>query len=135
MAIIFCASSDQGSFQHSSRIVAPILNWLFPGLSAETIHSIVLGVRKCAHFTEFAILAILAYGALSKRTQKPLPIWRSYAQALLIVILYAASDEFHQLFVPTREASVVDVLIDSVGGAFGLAVAWTWSIKRFKKTK
>ena len=38
--------------------------------------------------------------------------------------LYAASDEFHQMFVPTRTAHVTDVLIDTAGGAAGLLAMW-----------
>jgi len=37
---------------------------------------------------------------------------------------YAASDEFHQLFVPSREASVLDVLIDTAGAVFALLLIW-----------
>jgi len=50
--------------------------------------------------------------------------WRPASLALLLVVLYAATDEFHQLFVPNRQASVIDVLIDSTGAFIGLLVAW-----------
>ena len=42
----------------------------------------------------------------------------------MIALLYAISDEIHQSFVPTREASVVDVLIDCAGAAAGIFVVW-----------
>jgi VanZ family protein len=43
---------------------------------------------------------------------------------LSLVFLYAASDEFHQRFVPTRTPLVSDVLIDTCGGAAGLFAVW-----------
>jgi VanZ family protein len=54
--------------------------------------------------------------------------WR----CLAIVALYAASDEFHQRFVPTREASVVDVFIDTSGAA--LALIFIWIVGRWRKS-
>jgi len=41
-----------------------------------------------------------------------------------MVFLYAASDEFHQIFVPSRTALVSDVIIDTTGGAIGLLLFW-----------
>jgi hypothetical protein len=52
MAVIFFASGDRMSFQHSSRIVAPLLHWLWPQLSPEAIHTVVVLVRKAGHVTE-----------------------------------------------------------------------------------
>ena len=122
MAVIFSASSDQGSFQRSSRIIQPLLLWVFPHLQAATVHEIVVAVRKCAHLTEYAILGVLIWRAFSRRPgMESYPWrWKHAGQALLLVVLYAATDEFHQLFVPTREGSIVDVLIDTTGAALGL---------------
>ena len=47
-------------------------------------------------------------------------VWPNIWLTLIVVVLYAASDEFHQLFVPSREASVRDVLIDSAGAILAL---------------
>jgi len=44
--------------------------------------------------------------------------------ALGVVFLYAISDEVHQAFVPTRQASTADVLIDTLGGGAGLVLIW-----------
>ena len=48
---IFGASSDSGSFPRSSRLIAPFLHWLFPGMSADHVHFAVIIARKCAHLT------------------------------------------------------------------------------------
>jgi len=44
---------------------------------------------------------------------------------LAVVLLYSASDEIHQAFVPGRTARISDVMIDTAGGAFGLGVLWS----------
>jgi VanZ family protein len=127
MAVIFFASGDRMSFQHSSRIVAPLLHWLWPQLSPEAIHTVVVLVRKAGHLTEYALLALLIWRALRHTpSDKPRPwSWRLAARTLLWVMLYAASDEFHQLFVPSREATITDVLIDTTGGALALCLLWS----------
>ena len=68
MALIFSASGDRASFSHSSRIIGPIVRWLFPQLSDEAVHAIVVLVRKCAHLAEYAVLALLLWRALRKPT-------------------------------------------------------------------
>jgi VanZ family protein len=127
MALIFTGSSDIASSQRSSRIIGPILHWLFPTMSKETVDIIVLCVRKCAHLTEYAILALLVWRALRKpQKNDPRPwSWRTGRNAVLFVLFYAATDEFHQLFVATRQASVTDVLIDAIGAAIGMLLLWT----------
>lgn len=114
------------SFQHSSRIIGPLLHWLFPQLPAATVHAVVVAVRKTAHVTEYAVLVLLLLRALRAREvpQSRAWSWPQASRALLLVILYAASDEFHQAFVPSREASVADVLIDTSGAALGLIILW-----------
>jgi VanZ family protein len=128
MALIFSASSDANSFAHSSRIIGPLLHWLFPQMPDDTMYFIVLVVRKCAHLTEYAVFALLLWRALRKPMKNdPRPwIWREARLALLIVALYAASDEFHQSFVPTRTALVSDVFVDTAGGAAGLLALWAF---------
>jgi VanZ family protein len=133
MALIFSASSDANSFEHSSRIIAPFLHWLFPQMPDDTLYLIVLLVRKCAHLTEYAVFALLLWRALRKPVKNdPRPwIWPEAGLALAIIFLYAASDEFHQIFVPTRTAQVSDVFIDTAGGAASLLALWI--IGRWRK--
>lgn len=126
MVVIFSASADTGSVQHSSRIIAPLLRWLFPHISEPTVNLIVLFARKCAHLTEYAILGILFWRALRKPVKNdPRPwSWQKVGWSILLVALYASSDEFHQRFVPGREASIRDVTIDTTGGILGMLVPW-----------
>jgi VanZ family protein len=132
MGLIFSASADTHSYQHSSGLFLPLLHWIFPGMSIEHIEMIHHGFRKCGHLTEFAILALLFWRAIH-HTRRPLVApqrseggwrWEEAGLALSFVFLYAASDELHQVFVPTRTALVSDVFIDSAGGAIGLMALW-----------
>lgn len=133
MIAIFTGSSDRGSFQHSSRILEPLLHWLFPNMAPETFQAIVFAVRKCAHLTEYAILAFLVWCALRKPKwgdTRPWE-WSQAGVALWVAALYASTDEFHQTFIPTREGCVRDVLIDTSGAIAGLLVLW--ALGRWRK--
>ena len=73
-------------------------------------------VRKCAHASEYAILAVLlllavrSYGFTGGR---------GAVISFAVTAAYAASDEFHQLFVPGRSGMFTDVLVDAAGGLAG----------------
>ncbi len=133
MVVIFSASSDRLSFQHTSRFIGPFVRWLMPHISERDLHAIIFGVRKCAHLSEYAILALLCWRGFGKTADPGNQAWswRRAVDVLLLVALYAATDEFHQKFVPSREASVLDVLIDVCGGAFGLI--FPWIVGRWRK--
>ncbi len=125
---IFGASSDSGSFSRSSRIIAPLLNWLFPGMTPDQVYAVVLFVRKCAHLTEYAIFTILVWNAIRRPHRKDARpwSWRQAMEALWFAGLYAATDEFHQTFVPSREGCLRDVAIDTSGAAAGLIILWAF---------
>jgi len=76
-------------------------------------------VRKSAHFTYYLVLAILVKYALERSGVHG---GRNILIALLICILYAISDEVHQLFVPGRSGEIRDVIIDSTGAASGILI-------------
>jgi VanZ family protein len=133
MCLIFTASTGAGSFQNSSRILAPLLHWLFPAMPQPDVNRIVFLIRKCAHMTEYAILALVVWRAIRKPIRNDPRPW-SWGQALavaLLVLLYASSDEFHQRFVPGRDASLRDVMLDTIGGVLGLLIIWAfWRSRR-----
>jgi VanZ family protein len=72
-------------------------------------------IKKGAHLAEYAILGWLIQRARGDR--------RAWWQSLLMAVAYAATDEFHQSFVPGRHPRVADVMIDAAGVAIGLIVA------------
>jgi VanZ family protein len=124
MAVIFSASADSESVEHTSRFLEPFLRWLKPDISAEAIDTVRTLIRKCAHVTEFAVLAALLWRALRSRCPAGEWSWKTAGLAFVIAVIYAATDEFHQLFVETRTGSAVDVLIDSFGAALALGALW-----------
>ncbi len=88
-------------------------------------------VRKLAHFTEYLVLGMLAINAIRLlmgssgrdfEDEATTPSRNFYIPVLswVFCILYAASDEFHQLFVPGRAGLVTDVCIDSAGALLGI---------------
>ena len=96
----------------------PVIGQIFVSSMAEHM------LRKGAHMAEYAVLGGLLL--LCMRQYLPGNVRSSGKyQALLafvVGVLYAASDEYHQTFVPERSGEVKDVCIDSVGVAVGIAV-------------
>ena len=62
------------------------------------------------------------------------PIKYTLAMSILFSFLYACTDELHQIFVPGRSAQFRDVLIDTLGASFGIAITYL-TIKLFAKVK
>lgn len=126
MSLIFFGSSDAKSYTHSSRIIVPLLHWLFPHMTEQHVELIHHLCRKCAHLTEYAVLAFLLWRAIRKPVRNdPRPWqWRHASLAIFIVFLYASTDEFHQRYVATRTPTVTDVFIDTSGATAGMILLW-----------
>ena len=91
-----------------------------PSLRFSEDNSVDLVVRKLGHAGIFGILALLIWRALAITTA----LARSWAWALVLTALYAASDEFYQGFTVGRHPALTDVGIDTLGAIAFLAVAW-----------
>ena len=130
--LIFVASRDTNSFNHSSRIIGPFVKWLLPKLTDPQVADIVFFVRKCAHATEYAVLAWLFWRAFRYQFANAAGHWsgRTARLAWLCSTIYAATDEWHQCFVVNRQGSAGDVLLDSFGAALGLVIIWLIGRKR-----
>ena len=119
LVFIAFASSVEFSAENTSRIIRPLLLWLFPNISEARITFVHFLTRKTAHFTEFAVLGLLSARAFSVSSQYMLRrMW--FFAGLLLVVVWALLDEFHQSFVPSRTASLYDSLIDIAGGLTAL---------------
>ncbi|MGH2317079.1 VanZ family protein [Planococcus sp. SE5232] len=120
MAVIFYLSHQPGSASSdlSSGVVAALLSFIdqmAPNLEfdSENFHTFV---RKNAHFIAYFLLSLLSLNA-----------WRSsgfYGMKQLVLgfgmcVLFAVTDEIHQLFIEGRSGEVRDVLIDSAGAGLG----------------
>ncbi len=135
MALIFCGSTDLLSAGNTSRYVEPLLHWLFATASQDTIDEMHHLIRKGGHMFEYGLLALLFHWALKPwmetagavvRGAGPAESWRLSGLALVLSAAYAATDEFHQSFVPSRGASVRDTLIDTSGAFLALLALWVW---------
>lgn len=81
-----------------------------------------IDIRKYAHMAEYALLAVpsaLFFRELLLERRIPL---RATCCSLVLCFLYACSDEYHQTFIPGRAGAMIDVAVDMVGVAFGLAL-------------
>ena len=121
MALIFYFSHQPAteSAELSRGVTALLLQaveTLAPGveIDAPVFHSFV---RKATHFAVYLVLGVLVINALFVSGVRG---YRAAGWALLICVLYAISDEFHQTFVPGRSGEVVDVLLDSLGSGTGI---------------
>lgn len=121
MMLIFYFSSqiaDQSSELSTgvTQLIIEFINKILPraNFNIETFNYIV---RKNAHFVVYLILGILVVNALKK---SGVVGYKGIFWALIICILYAISDEIHQLYVPGRAGQIKDVVIDSLGAMVGI---------------
>jgi VanZ family protein len=121
LAFISFASSDNFNAGNTSRIIGPLILWLFPNTSPETLAVVHFITRKIAHFTEYAILAFLAARAFLTEPRKAISS-RWFLICVTLIVVYALVDEYHQSFVPSRTASIFDSLIDMAGGLTALLI-------------
>jgi VanZ family protein len=135
VVILWCGfihwmSSNAFSAQNTSTILEPLLRFLMPSISEAKIQVVHFVVRKMAHLTEYFIAGTLLFRAFRDESGNE-RVWRWACYSILIVVLIALSDEFHQSFLASRTASMKDVGIDTLGGiiAQGMNVAW-WRHKR-----
>jgi len=128
---IFWMSTETFSSEGTFSVVRAVINFLVPGLSGKEVDLIHAIIRKLAHVVEYLILGFLLFRAFRGRSSAWWS-WRWFFLATIVVLLWAASDEFHQSFVSTRTASIVDVGIDIVGGILGQFVSGVWKRHRDK---
>jgi len=107
--------------QETARFVVPILRSLMPGAPVSQVQAVHMVLRKVAHLTEYAVLALLWFSAIV-RVEGRTPRAASWA-ALSICLVCACADEAHQSTLPTRQGSVRDVLIDAFGATAMLTIA------------
>ena len=90
-----------------------------PGEEVPTFEGIDFIIKKGGHMIGYAMLAVAcylaAYGTNWNRA-------RSTVLSLCLAVTYAASDEYHQSFIPGRSATVMDVGIDSAGAILGVTL-------------
>lgn len=135
MAIIFFLSSQQAADSNQlstgiTKIIVDLISGVFPGLTPQ-IEWLNHIVRKNAHFIAYFILGLLQINALYANGLRGK---KSFIIALAICFLYAASDEFHQTFVPGRSGELRDVFIDTAGALSAIVIYTSARIKLRKST-
>ncbi len=129
MTLIFWGSTDALSANRTSRFLGPFLRWLVPGITSEAEGRVRFVIRKGGHVSEYAVLALLLARALRSRVEPGSPrghrvwVWGAWGLATA----YAFTDEFHQSFHTSRQGSLLDVGIDSMGAAVGVLV-FVWGL-------
>lgn len=131
---VLFASSESFSASNTSRIIRPLLLWLDPHISEESLAYAHFLVRKTAHFSEYGLLALLAARAFYTSHKDGLRrLW--WLAAFALVACVALVDEYHQSFLPSRTGTIYDSLLDMTGGATLLACAALWLARGRRKSR
>jgi len=124
MAVVFWLSSGSFSAAMTGAIIVPLLEWLWPWPGEGSTFFLIHGaIRKLAHVSEYAILAILWWRPLADwpPSRRRAPLWLAFG----IVVAWAGLDEFHQSLVDSRTGSAADVILDASGAGIALtALGW-----------
>ncbi len=121
---IFNASSQVAteSAEMSGKITKKVVDVIAkvkkvePEKKEDLFNSVHLVIRKTAHFAEYALLTLLVF--LLTKCYKLKNFW-CFLISLGYCIIFAASDEIHQLFVSGRSGEIRDVILDFCGGITG----------------
>jgi VanZ family protein len=122
IGFIFWMSTGVFSAQNTFIYFEPILRFFAPSISHREIMYLHTVLRKVAHLTEYFISGLLIFRAFRNGSHKRKE-WSWALSSLFVVILIAASDEFHQSYVAARTASLVDVGIDVFGGLLAQSIS------------
>jgi VanZ family protein len=125
-------STDTFSTTNTSAFIVPLLRWLFPHASDEAIDLMHTILRKIAHLLEYFVLSILLARGLRGEERGWKLRWAIWA--VILAGAYSALDEFHQLYVPSRGASVWDCLLDTAGAAAAQFALWSWKMSQERAT-
>lgn len=123
MGVIFSFSAKvatESGAQSSGvvRLIEDFLEKIFPkarNISAEEWHSFEILLRKTAHGVIYFVLGILCANFIASCA-----VHRKTVISAAICLIYAISDEIHQVFVPGRSGQISDVIIDFSGSIIGI---------------
>lgn len=100
----------------------PAIIWMIIIFAFSTRHSVTVSPEYIWNFLFFKLLHLIEYAVLFTLTSRAIFLSETesdnafvYRKAFVITILYAISDEIHQLFVPSRQGAPRDVIIDAAG--------------------
>ena len=123
--LISLFSTHYFSGEETARVFIPLLHWLFPTATRHMLHLMHVGIRKLAHVTEFGLFSITVFHGI--RGERSGWRFRWAVATLVIAVAYAGLDEWHQSFVPLREARARDVAIDAFGALLAQVLVWAYA--------
>lgn len=127
---LFSAQTSGTSNTLSRGVLDKILDLFGLQFTADMMESLNLILRKIAHFSLYFLLGISTSGIF---LTLPIKYRKVFLFSLLVCILFAFSDEFHQHLSGTRNGNMLDVLLDSFGSVCGSFVMIGISRKWFEK--
>jgi len=129
LVVIFLFSTDAFASGETSKFLVPLLRFFFPFLTANQLEFLHIVARKCGHFSEYFVLALLTYRSVKQ-------VWPAHTQivvrTLLFIVLAATLDEIHQMFTRFRGPSPVDVGYDCLGAVSALWLIVTYEARRLR---
>jgi VanZ family protein len=123
--VISLFSTHYFNGEQTARFILPILRWIFPHATPRTLRFLHIGIRKLAHILEFGGFSISVFHGIRGPRQGWRWNWAIFT--LLIAVAFAALDEWHQFYVPLREARVRDAFIDAYGALVAQTFVWIYS--------
>lgn len=125
--------SDEESDKVIDSTVIKIARFFKSDLTEEQEYNIyvysIYPVRKAAHAFEYFVLFVLVFLFINCYE---IDIKKKLIYSIIVCVLYAISDEVHQLFVPGRDGNVMDVVVDSLGSLVGLLTCYLIKNKSIK---
>ena len=118
--------------ERTGRVILPVLHWLFPWATRGMLHLMHFRIRKTAHVTEFGIFSITVFRGVRAGRSGCKFNWAF--TTLVIAVLYAALDEWHQSFVVLRHATPRDAAIDAIGALLAQCFVWGYATRRWPLT-
>lgn len=120
MAVIFMLSHQSASISSGqSGVFVEQLHHIAPSVDQQLLTFLV---RKGAHIFAYFVLGILTFNALRRINLSRFKFNRPAVLSIIVCALYAASDEFHQLFISGRSGEIRDIMIDSCAAMAGVFV-------------
>jgi VanZ family protein len=131
LCVLALFSTDIFSAEHTARVLTKIFYALFGGIAGHGFGLVHFLIRKSAHFMSYGLLSALSFFSW-RATLPALRRWsfRWCELALLLTLLAASLDEFHQTFVSSRTGNYRDVILDMAGALFFQLVLALWLRRR-----
>jgi VanZ family protein len=125
-------SSHYFSSEQTGHVIIPILRWLFPTADTHMLRVLHFGIRKLAHVTEFGVFSVAIFHGVRAGRAGWQFTWA--ITTLVIAVAYASLDEWHQSFVPLRDARFRDVAIDAFGAVLAQSLVWIYAGRKWSSS-